>query len=425
MAPLPPVRKRKDYGDVKSTDLVAAIFHDRLLGERDAMQPSAIIREAVELQQTGKSFAVFKDADGVDRWIAVSSTAYKDRDGEIVSAAALDGAVKLADATGYRGPLRFWHVPGLDIGDCDYQATAQDGRFLIESGTFRSPAIAQRVKAAGPLAVSIGFTHPKDEPKSGIFENIAIFERSITPQGRASNLFTRLSVKGQDMLTEEKRKEAERLFGGDMLGELLQNVATTDKAAQNQGVAYKDAPEWAKSLMLQIETLTADVATLKSSSKPVEKIVEEGLDDDEETDDEETDDNGEEMVAEVAEDMGGDAPDVILNEQEVNMIADAVVAKIAPLLDIESKVRNHYDELKSMLGGETKKKDDTLAELTQRVKELEGDLPRGTVYRPSLVNPAPSADYIQAMKDHVGAPPAGLENEAERAAYMLIYGDGQ
>ena len=92
---------------------------------------------------------VFKDATGYPRWVAVTSTAYRDRDGEIVSSDALRKAVAYGDATGERGPLRFWHVPGLDTGTTDYQAVTDNGRFLVESGHITNNEVAKALQDKG------------------------------------------------------------------------------------------------------------------------------------------------------------------------------------------------------------------------------------------------------------------------------------
>ena len=107
-----------------------------------------------------KSFIVYKDAAGRHRWIARTTTAYKDRDQEIIASDALETDSVRMTTTKQFGPLRYWHVgqpdagdiaapwgPGLDIGDCDYSTLI--GRTRIESGTFRSPVIAERVARPG------------------------------------------------------------------------------------------------------------------------------------------------------------------------------------------------------------------------------------------------------------------------------------
>ena len=188
---------------------------------------------------------VFKDAaSGMPRWVAVTSNAYRDRDGEIVSTEALKKAVAYGDATGERGPLRFWHVPGLDIGTTDFQATTDNGRFLVESGVITNPAMARALQEkGGNWQMSIGFNHPAAQPDAeGVFKDISIFERSITPPNKAANPFTSFSVQGgQKMLTKEKLAALKELLGDSPeLTNMLSKVAKTDKAAQDAGIAFKE-----------------------------------------------------------------------------------------------------------------------------------------------------------------------------------------
>jgi Tfp pilus assembly major pilin PilA len=138
---------------------------------------------------------VFKDKEsGKYRWVAISSTAFRDRDDEIVSIKALQDDCERADQDGNYGPLRAWHIPGADIGDCDFNALF--GRTLIESGTFRDERYALVVKKnARKTRMSIGFRHPAGEPdKDGVFYTIRRFERSILPRDMASNPYTGISV---------------------------------------------------------------------------------------------------------------------------------------------------------------------------------------------------------------------------------------
>lgn len=151
---------------------------------------SAFGKEAPEL-------TVFKDAQNEYRWVVTASNAFIDKDRQIISRAALQADVERTDqfATKDYGPLRWWHVgvpdgPGLDIGTCDFRML--HGKMLIESGTFKTPALAEAVKqVADQLEVSIGFKHAASEPDtSGIFHSIKTFERSLLPSGKASNLLT-------------------------------------------------------------------------------------------------------------------------------------------------------------------------------------------------------------------------------------------
>ena len=188
--------------------------------------------------------AVFKDASGRYRWLSVSSTAFQDRDQQIVSTKALETDVARTDAGASAGPLRFWHVPGWDIGDCDF--SAMSGRTLIESGTFRDERYGLAIKSSPDAwGMSLGFLHPLTEPDSGgTFNTIQRFERSLVPAGKASNLFTRLVIKEVQAMTDEKRAALKALLGDDaLLHQTLAGVQQTEKAADAAGIAFKDASE--------------------------------------------------------------------------------------------------------------------------------------------------------------------------------------
>lgn len=145
---------------------------------------------------TGELTVVKEAKTGRYRWLVVSSLACEDRDKQVLSAASLKQAVDHMDATNDYGVLRWWHVPGLDLGKCD--TSFMFGRSLIESGTFYSNEFAESIKAAcerpnNPLRlkVSVGFRHPITEPDAeGVFHNVKFFERSLLPDWAASNQFT-------------------------------------------------------------------------------------------------------------------------------------------------------------------------------------------------------------------------------------------
>lgn len=332
----------------------------------------------------GKSFQVFKDAKGQPRWLMVSSTAYQDKDAEIVTRKALAGAVALGDSTGYRGPLRFWHVPGLDLGECDYQALAHDGRWLVESGTFKSAAIAQAVaKHASRYRASIGFTHPDDEPGADkTYNHIVIFERSLVPAERASNPFTRVSVKerkGASMLTTEKQAEWDALAKGnpemaEMMLSLLKQTASTDKAAQGR-VAYKEQaqPAAADTIVVNGVTYKAMPAEMmEEKAPPMGEELTDAVDD----------------LDKAAEDADSGGMD---DAGFAQMVAQAVIDAIAPLLDMEKKMSGYVNEMKGLLSGGTTKEAtfqtttpqaDLLVKMQQQfaafetqLKELQGDQP--------------------------------------------------
>lgn len=194
---------------------------------------------ANEPKEQGKSFSVFKDSKNQLRWLMISSTAHRDRDGEIVSLQALKEDVARNTGT---SPLRWWHVPGVDIGDCDTRVVIAGS--LVESGTFRNETIGQRVaKKAHDLECSIGFRHPTHEPDvSGVFHTIEVFERSLVPRGRAANPFTKVVVK-ETTMTDEKIKALGDLINDQGLLEQLISLASATKEVSDTPVRLKEDDE--------------------------------------------------------------------------------------------------------------------------------------------------------------------------------------
>jgi hypothetical protein len=170
----------------KETDAKIAKAQDELKG---------LEQELASTTKETATFTVFKETStGKYRWLTCSSTAYRDRDGEIVTTKALEDAVNQMNATGDYGTLRFWHMPSIDLGKCDTSMLI--GRAVVESGTFYDNNVALSFKNyQEPLGTSLGFKHTKDQPDaSGHYHKIHVFERSVLPFGKASNLFTRFAV---------------------------------------------------------------------------------------------------------------------------------------------------------------------------------------------------------------------------------------
>lgn len=228
-------KKKRSLKDIGADSLAAALNWQQFAGVDDE-----------ERKEFDPSFSVFKDSHGDYRWTLVSGNAYRDRDREIISTKALVADVDRTDQSGDYGPLRFWHVPGLDIGDCDFRMVG--GRMLIESGTFRDPGIAQAVaKTSKEWQASLGFNHPASEPDSdGVFHHIRVFERSLVPSGRAANPWTNLTVKGVESMAtigEKVKAFRELLKNDDLAKQILEGVANTEKDAALSGADFKEASE--------------------------------------------------------------------------------------------------------------------------------------------------------------------------------------
>jgi hypothetical protein len=348
-------------------------------------------------------FMVQKDATGRRRWISTSSNAYQDRDEEIVSTKALSGSVALADATGYRGPLRFWHVPGFDIGDCDYQAVTGNGRWLVESGTFRDEAIGQCVaEKARDWQTSIGFTHAIGEPDtSGVFDHIAIFERSITPPGRAANPFTHFVVK-ERIMDQAKLAEAVKLFGPEKVKELLAQIATKDASAQAAGVAFKaEEPTPDETIVLNGVTYVREKAPPPAPGEaalpteiPEEVSAEEPM-----------------MEEDTIEEGLTLSPDDL--QAIGDLIGSALQAALAPLvgvMEIDKTMGARMDEIKGMLGGYSAKKDDDQAVVKAQIDELSSRLKQAQDRLTELAGTQPERKpgYRPSQADDTVIPPEAL-----------------
>lgn len=318
------------------------------------------------------SFTVFKNAAGQYRWIAYSSNAYQDRDNEIVSTKALNDDCDYADRTGWYGPLRYWHTPGLDLGDCDFNV--MHGRVLIESGTFRSDAIARKVaQSADESELSLGFFHlPTDPDADGVYHQIRRFERSLVPRGKAANLFTAFTVKEMDMATLEERWEsAKKQFGFDDadLTTIQSGAEAKQKDAETRQIAYKaDDPE--------ADTLLPDLvingivykAAPAGLAAPSDGMIE-GSPEEEAAESPE-----EEAVEPDAQDAGG----LTLSPEDLDAIGQAISAAMAPIaaqimggLDLEKKVGAHVQGMMAPYQQAQATKDASNAEKAEQIAALQ------------------------------------------------------
>lgn len=355
--------------------------------------------------ESEKSFTVFKSEDGSYRWIARSTTAYRDRDGEYIPIDTLDRDSQRMTESGLFGPLRWWHLgkpdplapkaqwgPGVDIGDCDY--STQIGTSRVESGTFRDPRIAQRIaETADEYELSPGFFHPygPDGPPNGSYKDIRTFERSIVPTrfGRASNLFTGLTVKEFTMELDEMERRfkaaIEQLkLSPEQAEALSSGLVQADKSARQSGLtpAFKS----------EEITINGQVYTLKAA--PVDMA-------DAEDNPAMGGDSGVDEATE-ADGQGGDGE--YIGDMSPDDFKAMLAEILAPVLKMQEMVKamgGMHDELKGMMGGATKSAGEIatlkaqIADATKRLALLEGD-------QPSVVT---SADVQAALKGAPQAPP--------------------
>ena len=402
-----------------------------------------------------KSFIVFKDHTGAHRWLARTTTAYRDRDQEIISSDALDQDSQRMTALKAFGPLRYWHVgqpdpldvaapwgPGLDIGDCDYSVLI--GRTRVESGTFRDPAIAQKVaQQADRYELSPGFFHPLDQPDNGgVFHAIRTFERSIVPTayGRASNLFTGLAVKEQRMDVNEMEKrfktaiadlglnaEQAQSLGAQLVQTEKDAGAMIDPITRQPGIAFKsDAVSRAAGLHAESGpasgefmddandiTINGVVYTVKAAPPPMDTAAVEDVED---------------VVTE--EPVEEEMTDEYIGDMSWDEFAAKLTELLAPVLKMQDMVKNIGDmhgELKGMYGGVAQKDDArgaeliTLkaqyAELATKIAQIEGDQP-ATILPDEVAAALKSAGPLQPAKPEDPATAAALSDPARPFAWL-------
>lgn len=288
-------------------------------------------------------FKVYKEASGELRWLSISSTSFKDRDRQYMSKKGLEQAVAWNDQRKEYGPLRFWHLDGVDIGDCDF--SMMYGKVLLESGTFRKKewgeAVANNPDIGG---VSIGFKHPENEPKSGVFENFLITERSIMPRGKESNLFTGFTIKENDMSASNLVKISSLVstFGEDEALKILESAKAVERDAEDKGHTFKESFDY--------QTATPDEIIAYGELK--KKEAEEAA-------------AAEELAAEIE------------IEEEISLDADGlkelIVAAVKEVVAAMIPAEKEAVETKKETGPDLLAQIETLK---QELKELKGDAPR-------------------------------------------------
>lgn len=209
------------------------------------------IGEAVEKALRRKSgdeftgFKVVEHSDGKSYWLATWSNNFKDRDGELFTAKAIDDYVERADTGVVPLPeLWVWHIgKSVRIGAADW--VGRQGHFLFAAGTFDADDKAQAAKAyyskhADKTTISHGFTFPPDQFDGKHYHQFNSFEISLLPTGVEANLYTSLAgVKAME-LNEAKKKYMAEVFGEERAGQILADWEKRGKALEALGVAYKD-----------------------------------------------------------------------------------------------------------------------------------------------------------------------------------------
>lgn len=223
-------------------DKAAALAHFRAL--------QANVGEGHKQMNTPQSIvAVFKQADGSRMMALITTNAYKDRDGDIITEEALKAWVDQQWVTEDQytpSPLLFWHIEEQPIGDVIYSEV--NGRFLLELAQEQKSEFSRLVwdtieQGGETWGASHGFRHSDPTPRGDgrVFKHIDKFETSVLPVQYAANAFTFAEVKGT--MADEKREEyLARIPGAlDALQRVRKGATTLQAQLDAAGVEHKDA----------------------------------------------------------------------------------------------------------------------------------------------------------------------------------------
>lgn len=205
---------------------------DEMYGAIDI--PSDIMYKEVNAKS---ELVTTKDATGKWRWTLITSSAFEDRDGEIVSEKALKKDCDQMEFTGEYGELLWWHSDGdihgtekearpyLPLGNCDTSFVYK--KLNIESGLYYDDSVGEIFsKKTKEFGASKSFYHLPDEPVDGVYSYIRTKERSILPLGKEANFLTRLfGWREKEMANTKERIQALReKLGDDEADKILQHA---------------------------------------------------------------------------------------------------------------------------------------------------------------------------------------------------------
>lgn len=332
-------------------------------------------------QKVYPTYAAMKlfEQDGRHRWVAVSSGAYQDFDGEWVSSAFLDDAIATAEKIADRGELWVAHVPGTRIGSCDYQALHEG--FLLESGLLDETPIAetarQYMEKTRGTGVSITFAFKHRSPTGVYSPPGLIVERSILPPNTAAfpwSSITSLEISKMATITPTKRRALADILGEDVADAILNGMTEQSKALEAAGLRFKAMDE-----VIPI----ADAAEAEA--------VDPGVLESYETDFVLSD----EAIAGIAEKIAGTMSGSI--RQIVQSVVSEEVSRLRPDIDA---LRADFQTL--------------AAAEDERIAEKVRDLPRGTVRR--IVRPT------EAVREKAADPQAPKEDALLAVGLQTLYG---
>lgn len=235
------------------------------------------------------TLAVFKDADGKWRYVAVATNCYRDKEKERFPAEAHKDYVDYVDKTGDFPDLVLWHDLSAKVGKADCVYYDEETGFRVSTGTFDAGMedVAERLAAMPNLAMSHGFIFRKNELVDGMYKRYRSFEETILPEAKyAANEATAfIAAREAHMIPDAKRKFFEATLGPSRLAMLESSLGERAATMNDEelGAALKsalvEAPAAAPADTVQVAAENADktVDLVESVKAALPDIVAAGL----------------------------------------------------------------------------------------------------------------------------------------------------
>lgn len=209
---------------------------------------------AERLDKAGKAIIMTKAADGLRLMLIVTTNAYQDREGEIVTRKALEDDTnrRWKDGRFVEGdPVVYWHddpeqYPDRIIGDVVY--ANMHGDFLVEVAKERPTEYARKVwdfveKGDRQWGASHGFHYRAEEKARGEYTFARKFETSLLPLSAAANGYTFAGVIMPDGERTERQAVLDQILGEGTSKMVDKKTAQKGKRLDGVGVRRKEYAE--------------------------------------------------------------------------------------------------------------------------------------------------------------------------------------
>ena len=154
--------------------------------------------------------SIWKDSNGVYRWEALYTNAYRDREKEILSAKSHERFVELVDSGVVPMPvLKHWHIDGTEWGEADFLHYDKETGFLLAIGhvySVKEKEAEALIELSKELNVAtshgmpvISIKREKDNPY--VIEEYVTEEISDLPQWAAANTLSNFEILNKEVIS--------------------------------------------------------------------------------------------------------------------------------------------------------------------------------------------------------------------------------